>query len=464
MNLFEVEGWSIPSKVTVPNGGFISQDSATTVVEDLSKNSVKNRQSSKDKKKKRRKLSINKSANIIAAEQLLNKNEEVKSDDLQKLFNMQFQKKSESSNQKQSESKFKESTILEVASKKHESPKDLKSTIARADLNKTSQSKKQKSERSIKEKKTALEIDSITNIPSLAPKGSEMKLTPLQRKMKEKLTGSRFRWINEKLYTISSEEAEKLIKEHPDLFNEYHEGFRNQVQSWPENPVKFYVEKIQELSKKRGPISVGLPRDNKGTTIIADMGCGDAELALNVATAFTKLNSKKDRKPSKMHNNIVVHSFDLSKTNERVTVADIKHVPLADESTHIVIFCLSLMGTNFLDFIKEAHRILRPRGLLWISEIKSRFSDRDGADFVQAIRKLGFLHTETDASNLMFIRFSFFKPVSERKLKNEIAETEKLNEKKRKMKFIEEDEPYSSDADESKHTLPLLKPCIYKKR
>ncbi len=33
-------------------------------------------------------------------------------------------------------------------------------------------------------------------------------------------------------------------------------------------------------------------------------------------------------------------------------------VPLENKSVDIVIFCLSLMGTNFMDYLVEAHRIL----------------------------------------------------------------------------------------------------------
>jgi ribosomal RNA-processing protein 8 len=50
---------------------------------------------------------------------------------------------------------------------------------------------------------------------------------------------------------------------------------------------------------------------------------------------------------------------------------------LQDGSVDVAIFCLALMGTNWLDFIDEAYRILRWRGELWVSEIKSRFGRVD---------------------------------------------------------------------------------------
>ena len=51
-----------------------------------------------------------------------------------------------------------------------------------------------------------------------------------------------------------------------------------------------------------------------------------------------------------------MHSFDLVKVNEFVEVCDMSNVPLQDESIDIAVFCLSLMGTNFLTFIQEAWR------------------------------------------------------------------------------------------------------------
>jgi len=71
---------------------------------------------------------------------------------------------------------------------------------------------------------------------------------------------------------------------------------------------------------------------------VADMGCGDAKIAQSVEQK--------------------VHSFDLVSNNKWVTACDIAKVPLKNDSVDVVIFCLSLMGTNLVDFINEAHRIL----------------------------------------------------------------------------------------------------------
>ncbi|CAI4037969.1 hypothetical protein SMKI_04G3060 [Saccharomyces mikatae IFO 1815] len=287
---------------------------------------------------------------------------------------------------------------------------------------------------------------------------SKKQLTPLQQKMMAKLTGSRFRWINEQLYTITSDEALKLVKEQPQLFDEYHDGFRSQVQAWPENPVDVFVDQIRYRCMKPVNAPGGLPglKDNK-EIVIADMGCGEAQLALEIDNFFKSYNKKAKKYLKRRHK---VHSFDLKKANERITVADIRNVPLPDESCTIVVFCLALMGTNFLDFIKEAYRILAPRGELWIAEIKSRFGDGRGNEFVDALKLMGFFHKKTFDENKMFTRFEFFKPPAE------IIE-ERRQKLERRQKFIEvetEKEELEKKRKKIAEGKWLLKPCIYKRR
>lgn len=38
-------------------------------------------------------------------------------------------------------------------------------------------------------------------------------------------------------------------------------------------------------------------------------------------------------------------------------------------SVDIAVFCLALMGTDYPSFLAEAHRVLKPRGHLWIAEV-----------------------------------------------------------------------------------------------
>ena len=194
-------------------------------------------------------------------------------------------------------------------------------------------------------------------------------LSDLQLKFKRKLEGARFRTINEKLYSCKGTEAFEDFQKDPSLFDVYHEGYREQVKAWPHNPLDLIIGWIQSKHK---------------TAVIADLGCGDARLATSVP------------------NN--VHSFDLVSKSTLVTACDISRVPLKDKSVDIVVFCLSLMGTNIIDFLREAYRILRPNGILKIAEVRSRFEgEREGIKkFIKVLKRASFKCTDKDFDNKMF--------------------------------------------------------------
>ena len=190
--------------------------------------------------------------------------------------------------------------------------------------------------------------------------------------MRQKLISSRFRHLNETLYTTDSSKALELFNNNPELFQEYHAGFSRQVkESWPSNPVDGYIQTI----RRRGAVAVPkkgsklppnkplpLPRRPNGTCTIADLGCGDAQLARSLTPSAKKLNLK-------------LNSYDLQSPDPLITKADISNLPVEDGSADVAIFCLSLMGTNWVSFVEEAWRVLRSdgKGECWVSEVKSRF-------------------------------------------------------------------------------------------
>jgi ubiquinone/menaquinone biosynthesis C-methylase UbiE len=64
------------------------------------------------------------------------------------------------------------------------------------------------------------------------------------------------------------------------------------------------------------------------------------------------------------------------------------HVPLEDEALDVAIFSLSLMGSNFTHYLREAYRTLKLDGHLHIIEATSRFSDL--RQFQNELEALGF--------------------------------------------------------------------------
>ncbi|KAG6854994.1 hypothetical protein C0991_005923 [Blastosporella zonata] len=193
-------------------------------------------------------------------------------------------------------------------------------------------------------------------------------LTALQKGMKESLDGARFRMINESLYKSDSLHAHQMMKEDPRVFQDYHAGFRHQVQLWPTNPVEHYISVLSKYPKK---------------TVVADLGCGDAAMARSLVPE-----------------GLTILSFDLVSDDAFVVEADIcDKIPLpGSEPTEksegdgqvvdVVVCALSLMGTNWPNCIREAWRILKPGGELKIAEVASRFTNIE--EFQNLIGSTGF--------------------------------------------------------------------------
>ncbi|CAF1401803.1 unnamed protein product [Adineta ricciae] len=216
-----------------------------------------------------------------------------------------------------------------------------------------------------------------------AKKPSQESKPSICDKLVSNMITSRFRYLNEKLYTTSSTEAQNMFKKDPQSFYAYHQGYATSMTRWPDPPLDEIIAYIRKRS---------------GNLIIADMGCGDARLARTLKLTHPNISS-----------------FDFVALNEHVQVCDIAHTPMKSNSVDIVIFCLSLMGTNLTDFIHEAHRILRLRGTMKIVEIASRFENQP-QKFVRKIEAMGFQCSKTNsmdeksnAPSKYFYTFDFVK-------------------------------------------------------
>ena len=231
------------------------------------------------------------------------------------------------------------------------------------------------------------------------PKPSMM--STLQKSFLERLTSSRFRELNEELYTQSSQDSFKLFTDHPELFDQYHVGFRKQVKEWPVNPVDVIYKKIVNTWKKDVH---GIQNDDRGNkkkckrdsgekVVVADFGCGDAKLGERLLSLQVGSDGQLTNQSSTKENNgkhwdddkksscpFVVYSFDLvSGGNPLVTPADMSNVPLSDESVDVGVYCLALMGTNVADFVRESWRVLKFNGVLRVAEVRSRFETASAA-------------------------------------------------------------------------------------
>ncbi|KXS12499.1 hypothetical protein M427DRAFT_114003 [Gonapodya prolifera JEL478] len=267
------------------------------------------------------------------------------------------------------------------------------------------------------------------------------------------LAAAQFRFLNEKLYTTTSDAAWAMFQKDSEdgraMWESYHRGFRSQVEVWPVNPLDIIIQSLKSEYLKGGGKDLA----------VVDLGCGEAKLAQELTKGSLPASRGSPAVGKVGENTVKVWSFDLCEDSQGwVTACDIKKVPLLSSSVDVAVFCLSLMGTNYIDFVKEATRLLKTGGTLKIAEVISRFSNasnntatkhpkshRDHSDdipstnsksiqsFVSALRRLGLDLAKQDTSNKMFVLFDFIKRSAGGKSTGVI------------------------DA-------PPLKPCVYKKR
>lgn len=105
------------------------------------------------------------------------------------------------------------------------------------------------------------------------------------------------------------------------------------------------------------------------------------------------------------------------------------------------------MGTNFPNFLREANRVLKKGGTLFVAEVLSRFTDFDL--FVKYCKDTaGFKLVKASKLKDFFYVLVF--------TKHKEAE-EKVDNEKKTFKEVEV-------ADEEKKFSETLRPCLYKKR
>jgi ribosomal RNA-processing protein 8 len=316
----------------------------------------------------------------------------------------------------------------------------------------------------------------------------------------------------------------------------YHEGFREQVKKWPQKPF----EKIGDVivgdivaswehmlsggsgkgatTGKSGKVAkqVDANRSIPPGAVVADLGAGEGPLT-KYLSAHPKLVVSKGSFPAALMPRVL--AYDLLDTADGIVrgvdCAQAGGVPLpgrlgggirerisrleqrgsqtallADRgAVDVVVFCLSLMGTDWVGMILEARRILKNGGQILIAEVSSRFTDPSTEQFTKLVERLGFkLMTKEgekedgkkDKENSHFVLLRYAKLTDEEVLagagkgkKSRGNENGQVNGASSEASEDSEGEALIQEAREldekEQNRLRLegqavLKPCLYKRR
>ena len=189
----------------------------------------------------------------------------------------------------------------------------------------------------------------------------KIPLNPKQIEYKRKELGD-FSELNKKWSVSNSKTIQERLKKDKSEWEYYHTLYREKRKEWNEIP---YVE----ISKKL---------KGREDWLIADLGCGENLLS-------KEINNK-------------VLSFDYVGIDDSVTECDISNLPLKDNEVDVSVFSLSLMGSNYNEYLNEGYRILKPYGNMFIVEPKKKW-ENNSDKLISQLESIGMKVVESYTSS-----------------------------------------------------------------
>jgi len=191
------------------------------------------------------------------------------------------------------------------------------------------------------------------------------RLSPIEVKKRVRKYGNDLTELNMRINSQKSQTTNiKMRENNGEMWEEYHRRLDDTRKEWRLDPLDEIIKKIKTLPP-------GTP--------IGDFGCGRAKIADEYGNR--------------------VHSFDHVAIDSRVKSCDISMVPLKDGDLGISVFCLSLMGKNWPDYIREASRCLSKNGTLLVVETTQSLSEHRLKNLRNVIEENGFVFNKEGCYN-----------------------------------------------------------------
>ena len=179
---------------------------------------------------------------------------------------------------------------------------------------------------------------SMDNIITIEREEIKIPLNPKQVEYKRKSLGD-FSELNKNWSISNSKTIYERLKRDKSEWEYYHTLYREKRKDWSEIPYLEISKKIKD----------------RVDWVVADLGCGENLLSKEIPNT--------------------IYSFDYIAIDDSVIECDISELPLQSNKVDVSVFSLALMGSNYVDYLREGSRILKPYGTMFIAEPKKKWEN-----------------------------------------------------------------------------------------
>lgn len=179
---------------------------------------------------------------------------------------------------------------------------------------------------------------SMDNIITIEREEIKIPLNPKQVEYRRKSLGD-FSELNKNWSISNSKTIYERLKRDKSEWEYYHTLYREKRKDWSEIPYLEISKKIKD----------------RVDWVVADLGCGENLLSKEIPNT--------------------IYSFDYIAIDDSVIECDISKLPLQSNKVDVSVFSLALMGSNYVDYLREGSRILKPYGTMFIAEPKKKWEN-----------------------------------------------------------------------------------------
>ncbi len=170
---------------------------------------------------------------------------------------------------------------------------------------------------------------------------------------------------HKKYKTMNSATLAAHFSANPEEFAAYHRACDENMSTYQPG-TQPHEQIIRELDKIK----------TKKPKLVLDLGCGQAKIARHYGAFCAGTPATKDPR-------FMFINYDHQAIVPEVTPCDITCLPHEDNEADICVLSFALWGSNCLDALREAYRVLASHGVLFVLDSTKRWSDKNPDGYIE---------------------------------------------------------------------------------